>query len=179
VIFPSIDRAGRSVKDIIDIETILRELGIGIIFLREGIDTSTPVGVLFRNVMASIAQFEGQLMYERMSKGKQRKASQGGYIGGWLPYGYERGETGIVIVPGEAKIVKQIFQWRTEGLSLRQICDQLNDRGVKTKRGCHWCVSTVRGMLMNRFYTGWVTFEHDYVRGLHQAIISDTLFYRG
>ena len=88
VIFPSIDRAARSVKDVIEIDAALRQAGVGIVFLREGIDTSTPVGEFFRNVMASLAQLEGRLIHEWMSKGKHRKAAEGGYTGGWLPYGY-------------------------------------------------------------------------------------------
>ena len=43
-IFPSIDRAGRSVRDVIDIDAKLRAAGVDIVFLREGIDTSTPTG---------------------------------------------------------------------------------------------------------------------------------------
>ena len=88
VVFPSIDRAGRSVKDIIEIDATLRAAGVDIVFLREGIDTSTLTGELYRNIMAAVAQFEGRLIYERMSKGKRRKAAEGGYTGGWLPYGY-------------------------------------------------------------------------------------------
>ena len=62
VIFPSIDRAGRSVKDVIEIDATLRSTGVEIVFLREGIDTSTPTGELYRNIMAAVAQFEGRLI---------------------------------------------------------------------------------------------------------------------
>jgi len=97
VVFPSIDRTGRSVKDVIEIDAALRDAGVDIVFLREGIDTSTPTGELYRNIMAAVAQFEGRLIYERMSKGKRRKAAEGGYTGGWLPYGY-RLENGRAVV---------------------------------------------------------------------------------
>ncbi|MHC5055416.1 MAG: recombinase family protein, partial [Planctomycetota bacterium] len=72
VVFPSIDRAARSVADMIDIDAILREANVGVIFVREGVDTSSPMGQFFRNVCASVAQFEGKLMHERLTKGALR-----------------------------------------------------------------------------------------------------------
>ncbi len=77
VIFPSIDRAARSVRDMIDIDTALRKAGVDVIFVREGVDTSTPTGELYRNIIAAVAQWEGRIIYERMSKGKRKKASEG------------------------------------------------------------------------------------------------------
>lgn len=177
-IFPSIDRAGRSVKDVIEIDATLRKHGVDIVFVREGIDTSTPIGELFRNIMASIAQFEGRLIYERLSKGKYEKAANGGYVGGWLAYGYRQDEERIVIVPEEATVVERIFRWKAEGRSIRWICRELNRECIKTRRNGKWQVSTVRGMLSNRFYTGRVEFEGAFIRAEHDAIISDILFER-
>ena len=176
VIFPSIDRAGRSVKDIIEIDAMLRDAGVDIIFLREGIDTSTPTGELFRNIMAAVAQFEGRLIYERMSKGKRRKAAKGGYTGGWLPYGYRLNDGRVVVVPKEAAVVERVFRWRAEGRTFASICGRLNSNGTKTKRNGKWRVSTVRGMLANRFYTGRTEFEGELIRAQHDAIVSDVLF---
>jgi site-specific DNA recombinase len=176
VVFPSIDRAGRSVKDIIEIDAVLREAGVDVVFLREGIDTSTPTGELYRNIMAAVAQFEGKLIYERMSKGKRRKAAEGGYTGGWLPYGYRLENGHAVVVPKEAKVLEQMFRWRAEGRTLEAICEQLNADGVKTQRNGKWRVSTIRGMLTNRFYTGRVEFEGELIRAQHDAIVSDVLF---
>ena len=85
------DRAARSVTDMIDIDAALREANVAVVFVREGVDTSSPTGQFFRNICASVAQFEGKLIYERLPKGRRRKAEQGGYTGGPLPYGYGGG----------------------------------------------------------------------------------------
>jgi site-specific DNA recombinase len=175
-IFPSIDRAGRSVKDVIEIDATLREAGVDIVFLREGIDTSTPTGELYRNIMAAVAQFEGKLIYERMSKGKRRKAAEGGYVGGWLPYGYRLNDGRAVVVPKEARVVKRVFRWRKEGCSFQWIADRLNSDGAKTQRGGSWHVSTVRGIVGNRFYTGRIELDGKLIRAQHDAIVSDALF---
>jgi len=176
VIFPSIDRTGRSVKDVIEIDATLRAAGVEIVFLREGIDTSTPTGELFRNIMAAVAQFEGKLIYERMSRGKKRKAAQGGYVGGWLPYGYRLEGGRVVAVPEEAAVVKRIFKLRAKGESYGAICRRLNGEKVPTQRGGKWRVSTVRRIAGNRFYTGRVEFEGEYIRAQHEAVMSDDLF---
>ena len=62
-VFPSIDRAGRSVKDVIEIDRTLRKAGVDVAFVRESVDTTTAVGEFFTNVMASLAQLEGQISF--------------------------------------------------------------------------------------------------------------------
>jgi site-specific DNA recombinase len=176
VVFPSIDRAGRSVKDVIEIDAMLRQCGVEIVFLRENIDTSTPTGELYRNIMAAVAQFEGRLMYERMSKGKRRKAAAGGYTGGYLPYGYRREAGRVVVDRDEARVVERIFRWRGAGVTVKEIVRRLNQNGTRTKRGGHWSWGTVKGILANRFYTGRVEFEGRLVRAQHDAIVADVVF---
>jgi site-specific DNA recombinase len=176
-VFPSIDRAGRSVRDVIEIDRALRAAGVDTVFLREGVDTSTPTGELFRNIMASLAEFEGRVIYERLSKGKRKKASEGGYTGGWIPYGYRRTNDGtIAVVPEEAAVVERIFGWAAGGRSLPSIAKALREEKVPTRNGGAWRPSTIQGMLRNRFYTGRVEYEGAVMRAPHDAIVSDVLF---
>ncbi len=51
--------------------TALREANVTVVFVRAGVDTSTHMGQFFRNICASVAQFEGKLIYGRMSKAEQ------------------------------------------------------------------------------------------------------------
>jgi DNA invertase Pin-like site-specific DNA recombinase len=176
VVFPSIDRAGRSVRDVIEIDQALRSAGVDTVFLREGVDTSTATGQLFRNIMASLAEFEGRVIYERLSKGKRRKASEGGYTGGWLPYGYQRGEDGsIEVIPEEAAVVRRIFKWKAEGRSLPWISNRLREENVPTRNGGTWRPSTLQGILKNHFYSGHIEFEGGLIKGRHEAIVSNAL----
>ncbi|MFQ5670992.1 MAG: recombinase family protein [Acidobacteriota bacterium] len=179
VIFPSIDRAGRSVKDVIDIDRALRAEGVNTVFLRENIDTSTPTGQLFRNIMASLAQFEGRVICERLHKGLKRKGSEGKYRGGWIAYGYRRTHDGtITVVPEEAAVVERIFRRAAEGRSLPAIAKALREEKAPTRNGGGWRPSTIQGMLRNRFYTGRVELDGDLVRARHDAIVSNVLFRR-
>lgn len=176
-IFPSIDRAGRSVKDVIDIDHELRSHGVEIVFLREGIDTSTPTGELYRNIMAAVAQFEGRLTHERLMKGRRRKAAEGGYIGGWVPYGYRITEDGkYALVSEQADIVRLIFLLRAQGKSMGWTARHLNEINAPTQNGGRWHVSTVMRILSNRFYTGRVVVEGQVFQGKHESIVSAGMF---
>ncbi len=178
VVFPSIDRAARSVSDMIDIDAALREANVTVVFVREGVDTSTPMGQFFRNICASVAQFEGKLIYERLSKGKRRKAADGGYTGGWLPYGYRSEKRRAVVVPEVASVVRQVFRWRIKGKTFRWIGDELNRRGVKTQGGGPWAYSTVYAIINSPFHAGLTKLGDGYVRGTHEPIISVDTFNR-
>jgi DNA invertase Pin-like site-specific DNA recombinase len=177
-VFPSIDRVARSVRDTIDIEGRLRELGVSVAFVREGIDTSTPIGAFFRNIMSSMAELEGHLMHERMLSGLRAKAAKGGYTGTWLPHGYEAVEGKVVVVEAQAAVVRMIFEWRADGRSLRRMVRDLNDKGVPAHRGGRWRTSAVWRLYRNRFYTGRSRSNGDWVEGQHEAIVADDLFAR-
>ena len=177
-VFPSIDRAGRSVRDVIEIDAMLRAAGVDVVFVRENLDTSTPIGEFFRNIMASMAQLEGQIIAERLSKGRRRKAVQGGYIGGWLPYGY-RHENGVVaVVPRQADAVRRIFESRATGMTYDDIAWSLGMDKIPTQRGGFWQVSTLRRIVSNRFYTGRREIDGETVTGQHEPIVSRKLFRR-
>jgi len=176
-IFPSIDRAGRSVRNVIEIDHALRAAGLDTVYLREGVDTSTPMGELFRNIMASLAEFEGRVIQERLAKGKHRKRSEGGYIGGVLPYGYRKDEhNAVVVAQEEARVVERVFNWGAEQRTIRWIAWHLSAQGAPTRNGGMWQPSTVRGILRNPFYSGCIRFEGRLIPGKHEAIVSETLF---
>jgi hypothetical protein len=153
---------------------------VSVVFVRENIDTATPVGEFFRNVMSSIAEFEGHLMLERMLKGLRAKAARGGYTGTWLPYGYEAVDGEVVVVEAQAAVVRRVFEWRAEGRSLRRMANELNATGVPTQHGRKWHPSVVWEMYRNRFYTGkskagggWVdgqTYKLDDLWGFHERL---------
>lgn len=69
VVVFALDRLGRSVRDLKDITEEIQSTGASIVFLREAIDTSTPVGRLFFHILASIAEFEREIICQRVQAG--------------------------------------------------------------------------------------------------------------
>jgi len=76
-----LDRAFRSVKHLHDTLAVWEALGISFKSLKEQFDTSTPLGRLLLNLLASLAEFELELIRERVKAGMERAARQGKKIG--------------------------------------------------------------------------------------------------
>lgn len=77
----SIDRLSRSTKDLIETVELLNAIKVTIVFQRENIDTTTSTGQFFLTVLGSLAQFEREIMRERIKQGIDRAKSQGRKMG--------------------------------------------------------------------------------------------------
>lgn len=77
VIVWKLDRLGRSIKNIIDLVLELNQKKVIIKGLTDGVDTSTPNGRLFLNVMASLAEYERELIRERTNAGLSSARARG------------------------------------------------------------------------------------------------------
>lgn len=81
LIVTKIDRLARSVKDLHNIASELEDKGIGLVFLKEQIDFSTPSGKLMFTLLGAIGEFERDLISERTSEGRERAKKQGKHMG--------------------------------------------------------------------------------------------------
>lgn len=81
LIITKIDRLARSVKDLHNIASQLEERGIGLVFLKEQIDFSTPSGKLMFTMLGAISEFERDLINERTAEGRERAKKQGKHMG--------------------------------------------------------------------------------------------------
>lgn len=72
-----LDRLGRSTKNLIELSERLRDNGISLVVLEQGIDTSTAAGILFFTIIGAIAEFEHSLMVERTLDGLQAARARG------------------------------------------------------------------------------------------------------
>lgn len=77
----SIDRLSRSTKDLIETVELLNDLKVQIVFQRENIDTTSAMGQFFLTVLGSLAQFEREIIRERIKQGIDRAKSQGRKMG--------------------------------------------------------------------------------------------------
>ena len=76
-----LDRAFRSVKDMHDTLSVWDMVGVSFFSLRENFDTSTPIGRLMLNLLASVAEFELDLIRERVKAGMDRARHEGKRLG--------------------------------------------------------------------------------------------------
>lgn len=81
LVVTKIDRLARSVANLVDIEQRLNAKGASLQVLDPGMDTSSSMGRLMFNVIASIAQFEREIMLERQKEGVAKAKDDGKYLG--------------------------------------------------------------------------------------------------
>ena len=113
----------------------------------------------------------------RIKASMRERAMQGRALGKPL-FGYRIGGDGTLeIVRKEAAVVELIFRLFTkEGLGLRLIAQQLNERGISTRRGGRWNVVTIRDILRNSVYMGTYSRFGLRLPSVHEAIISPQVF---
>ena len=107
----SIDRLGRSLQDLIAVLDELRQKGCELYIHRQAIDTNTPSGKLLFQMLAVFAEFEREIIRERIIAGQQRARAQGKRIG-----------RRTVI---DDAVLARAQQLRAQGLSVRQIASVL------------------------------------------------------
>ena len=91
-------------------------------------------------------------IWERLDRGRQAKASSGGYAGYGSPAFGQRSINGeLVDDPGECQVIELIRRHHKSGKSLQKIADWLNQRGYTTKRGQAWKRISVKRVL-DRLY---------------------------
>ncbi|MEI6519521.1 MAG: recombinase family protein [bacterium] len=167
-------------------------------------DTSTSSGMLFLTVMAAVAQMERETISDNVRMGMRQCVSQGIWVGGKV-YGYDATNSGIsreerkqnrsiegrdkitiIPVPEEAAVIKEIYTRYAKGQGLKKIRSWLNQSGIKGKRGAYFSDMTVRKILDNPLYKGYIRYtsrdQHGRIvytklfKGIHEPIISENLW---
>jgi site-specific DNA recombinase len=176
VVIPKLDRFGRSVRQLHDNFDRLDRAGVELVSLNESIDTSTSVGRLLRAVLAALAEFESDVIGERVASVTTAHAEQG-KAHGRPKFGYRKaGKDGLVIVPAEEAIVQRIFrEYAIEGRSQRSICRGLTSDGIRARTG-EWTQGTISKLLRAPVYAGLVEVNGKTYPGKHEAIIDDGLW---
>jgi hypothetical protein len=144
------------------------------------------MGRLTLNVLLSFAQFEREVIGERVRDKIAASKRKGIWVGGPIPLGYAVLEKKIVVVPAEAEAVRTIFARYLELGSVRALAEDLDRRGIRSKLrrlsdgrtigGSRFGVGALAHVLQNRFYLGEVVYRDHVHRGEHEAILERVLF---
>lgn len=173
VIVAKSDRVARDVYIYFAFKNELRKRDIQIISVAEDFGELGAYSVILDAMLAAIAEVERMNINARTSGGRKQKASKGGYSGGKEPYGYRSIDRNLVIVPEEAKIVKEVYALRGKGYSYRSIIDTLSAEGRLTRSGKAFSLGHIQNILSNEMtYKGMYRYGgSEWVKGEHQAII--------
>lgn len=144
-----LDRLTRSVRDLGDlVERYFAEGRAALLSVGEQIDTRTAAGRLVLNVLASVSQWEREVIGERTSAAMLHKSASGGFVGGVPPYGWKAGDNGqLVEVAEEQAVLAAAASLRRAGLSLRQVSRELAVRGFVSRSGLPFAATQVARMV--------------------------------
>ena len=176
IIVKDLSRFGRNYKETGNyLERIFPFLGVRFIAVNDGFDTLTAQRgadgylVPLKNLINEVYSKD---ISKKSGSALAAKQKNGDFIGAWAPYGYCKcPDDPHKLEPDEATapVVRQIFRWRAEGVSITQIARRLNDRGVpspsaylyntgvcKTEKynGVIWYIQTVKNILSRQVYIG-------------------------
>ena len=153
----------------------------------------SPTGRLLEGIIESVDEFYSENLGQDVVRGMREAASRGFFLASNAPFGYRRVKVSdgvkerptLEVDPATAPVVREIFEKSLRGSGLKEICKELNDRGV-TNRGKRWYKGTLHYVLRNEAYTGTAVWgrtskgekTQDPVRveGAWPALISRELF---
>jgi DNA invertase Pin-like site-specific DNA recombinase len=148
----------------------------------DGMDSGTPGGRFFLNNMVNAAEYEIEEKEDRAGPYRAARRQQGHPWPGKPPFGYswvpalKRDALGTryAVVPEEAAVVRQMSADLLAGVSLRQIVADLRVRGVRTKAGAQWGVSSARRLLLSPFPAAMLPERQEAGSGYDAAKIDPT-----
>lgn len=195
IITKSITRFARNTDTVLKATRELKELGVGVFFELQNINTLSAEGELLMTVYAAFGQAESDSMRENarlafkreMEEGKPRQALD-------KRFGYRLAGDGGYIPDQNAKWVVKIYELASEGYTCRQISRYLEENGIKTDRGANFLSSSIGRMIRSVVYKGdFIMQEHYtnderkivknkgelpkvYIKDDHPRIVSDELW---
>lgn len=168
ILTKEVSRFSRNILDTIAYTRRLRQMGVGVRFVNDGIDTLEPDAELRLSIMASIAQEESRKTSSRVKWGQMRRMEQGVVFGRSL-LGYDLRDGALTVNPEGAEIVRLIFhKYVREGKGTTVIARELREAGYKTLTGStDWRNTVILKILRNEKYCGDLkqkkTFTPDYL----------------
>jgi DNA invertase Pin-like site-specific DNA recombinase len=162
VITKSISRFARNTTDCLELVRKLLDLNIAIFFEKENLNTGSMESELMLSILSSLAESESVSISENEKWGIKKRFQNGTFIISYPPYGYDNVDGEMVIVSEQAEIVKQIFADTLAGKSTHAIANELNAKGIQTKKGGKWTPGTINGIIGNEKYTGDVLYQKTY-----------------
>lgn len=165
ILVKSISRFARNTLDCIKYVRELKELGIGVTFEKENIDSLDSKGEVLLTILSSLAQDESRSISENSTWGIRKKFERGVVQVNTTNFmGYDKDEKGNLIINHEqAKVVRYIFDRFLEGYSPEFISKELRKQKIPGCTGkARWCPSAIWKMLQNEKYKGDALLQKTY-----------------
>ena len=171
------DRFARNRYDSAIYKRILKNNGVRVVSVMENI-TDSPEGVILEGLLEAMAEYYYANLAENIRRGKAETVRKGFFPGGSVPFGYVLKERKLTPDPRTAPIVHEVFSRYAKGERMKDIADDLNNRGIRNSLGCEFKHTTIICILRNRTYIGEYTFNGEVIPGFAPPLIERELFDR-
>jgi len=195
-----LSRFGRNAADVLNSLQLMQDFGVNLICVEDGIDSSKDSGKLMISVLSAVAEIERENIRTQTMAGREQKAKEGRWNGGFAPYGYRLDNGQLVIAEDEAEVIRMIFdRYIHTNDGMNGVASYLNSHGYTKKLRQNGTIpgfshSFVKGILDNPVYAGKIAYgrrrtekkigtrnemhvveqsEFPVYEGQHEAIISE------
>jgi site-specific DNA recombinase len=188
VVVYKVDRLTRSLADFAKMVELFDAHSVSFVAVTQQFNTTTSMGRLTLNVLLSFAQFEREVIGERIRDKVAASKRKGIWMGGTLPMGYDLRDRNLVVNHEEARILKNIYERYMELGSVRLLKQDLDARGIvsavkASKNGNHhggkpFSRGGLYHLLSNPVFIGEVRHKKERHPGQHEGIVSRELWER-
>lgn len=159
-----LSRFGRNAADVLYSLQLMQDYGVNLICVEDGIDSSKEAGKLMISVISAVAEIERENIRAQTMAGREQKAREGRWNGGFAPYGYTLKDGNLVVVEDEAAVIRVIFErYIHTSDGIHGVAEYLNKHGYQKKVRQNGYLqlfsrSFVDGVLDNPVYMGKIAY---------------------
>jgi len=183
-----LDRLARSLPRFARLVETLQRLGVDVVSVTQQFDTGTSLGRLSLHALLAFAEFEREIISERMHDSSRRAQRNGKHLASIPPLGYRfrPGTRDLVVDEEGAALVREIFDLYLEHRSMIRVVDELRRRGRKTRTrvtragrqvgGIEFTEGSLSLTLANVAYAGKTRCDGEVLPARHEAILSEAVY---
>ena len=176
IVVYKIDRLSRSLMDFAKLVEVFDRNNVTFVSVTQSFNTTTSMGRLTLNILLSFAQFEREVIGERIRDKFAASRKRGMWMGGFVPMGYDVRDRKLVVNEVEAQTVRMIFERFVALGSASALARALQAERVLNKRGKRIDKGFLYKLLRNRVYLGEAVHKGISYPGEHTAIITQDLW---
>ena len=178
IVVYKIDRLSRSLMDFARLVEVFDRNNVTFVSVTQSFNTTTSMGRLTLNILLSFAQFEREVIGERIRDKFAASRKRGMWMGGFVPMGYDVKDRKLVVNEAEAATVRMIFDRFAAIGSASILARALQAEDVRNKRGKRIDKGFIYKLIGSRVYLGEAVHKGTSYPGEHDAIVTQDLWHR-
>ncbi|PSO19528.1 recombinase family protein [Bradyrhizobium sp. MOS003] len=176
IVVYKIDRLSRSMLDFLNLVELFESHGVTFVSVTQSFNTKDAMGRMALNILVTFAQFERELIGERIRDKVAASRKRGKWMGGWTPLGYEVRDRKLLVHEVDAERVRAIFRRFVQLKSATRLARELVAANERNRYGHLLDKGVLYKILHNRVYLGEAVHKGTSYPGEHEAIIDRKLW---